>query len=714
MRLRTRLVKLLSLLLVVVSALWGSPLVAAPRPEWAEFGQSRGDRMISAYFAEETARLRDACMANVRSLDDWKANRPMYRQQLLEMLGLDPLPERTDLKAAVTGTTEHDEFVVEKLYFQSRPRLYVTANLYRPKEVKEPLPAILYVCGHGGVKKDGVSYGNKVHYQHHGAWFARHGYVCLVIDSLQLGEIEGIHHGTYRYNMWWWNNRGYTPAGVEAWNCTRAIDYLQSRKEVDPERIGVTGRSGGGVYSWWIASIDERIRAAVPVAGITDLENHVVDGCVEGHCDCMFMVNTYRWDYPLVAAMVAPRPLMIGNTDQDSIFPLDGVVRTNDKVRKVYELCGAGKALGLVITPGPHKDTQELRVPAFHWFNQHLKREDPPIAVAAEAFFQPQDLKVFDKLPDDSINAEIHETFVPVAPDPPVPDSPDQWRKLRDGWRKALLEKSFAGWPDGAEPLDVQQAFAVEREGLRLTAYDFTSQGPVRLRLYLTQPVDLETPKLAVLGVLDEEDWNCFVAMMRCGFEDEIKGEVPSYAEDKLPQPDEALVKGLREMHDSGECVMAFVAPRGVGPTAWNPSEKKQTQIRRRFMLLGQTLDGMRVWDVRRAMQALRSLDSAKDLPLVVQGERHAAGIALYASLFEPNVKRLDLRDLPRTHRDGPILLNVRRYLDVPQAAAMALERSEIVIYQADRDGWQYPADVAHALDWGEDRLKILQPPDTN
>jgi dienelactone hydrolase len=667
--------------------------------------------MISAYFADQTAKLRDACLADVNSIDDWNAKQTVFRKQLLEMLGLDPLPERTDLNVTVTGTTEHEEFVVEKLHYQSRPRLYVTANLYRPKKVEGRLPAVLYVCGHGGVKKDGVSYGNKVHYQHHGAWFARNGYVCLTIDSLQLGEIEGIHHGTYRYDMWWWNNRGYTPAGVEAWNCIRALDYLQSRDDVDPERIGVTGRSGGGVYSWWISSIDERIQAAVPVAGITDLENHVIDGCVEGHCDCMFMVNTYRWDYPLVAALVAPRPLMIANTDQDRIFPLDGVVRTNNKARKVYELCGSGSELGLTITPGPHKDTQELRVPAFHWLNRHLKGEDPPITVVAEPFFSPEELKVFDDLPDDSINADVHETFVPAAPAPPVPGSRSEWQELRDGWRKALVEKSFAGWPEAPGPLDVKEAFAVENEGLCFSAHDFTSQGPVRLRLYLVRPVDLAEPQLAVLGVLDDEDWRSFVATMRCAFEDRIRAE-PSEVYEELPPADEALFDQLRRAQKESPCVMAFVAPRGVGPTAWNQSEKKQTQIRRRFMLLGQTLDGMRVWDVRRAIQALRALDSLEPVPLVVQGERRAAGIALYASLFEPDVERLDLRDLPRTHREGPILLNVRRYLDLPQAAAMAVERSEVVIYQEDQKGWNYPAEIAHVLDLGDDRLSILAPPE--
>ncbi len=107
------------------------------------------------------------------------------------MLGLDPMPSRSPLNPVITGTIETDELIVEKLHFQSLPGLYVTANLYRPAKQDEPLPAILYVCGHGGVKKDGVSLGNKTHYQHHGAWFARNGYVCLTIDTIQLGEIEG-------------------------------------------------------------------------------------------------------------------------------------------------------------------------------------------------------------------------------------------------------------------------------------------------------------------------------------------------------------------------------------------------------------------------------------------------------------------------------------------------------------------------------------------
>ncbi|HUY93405.1 MAG TPA: alpha/beta hydrolase family protein, partial [Pirellulales bacterium] len=231
-------------------------VVAAPSRASAQ-DASPGDQMLAEYFRAETAKLADRCLANIRSLEDWTSKRDEYRRQLAEMLGLDPMPVRTDLKAVVTGKLKNEFFTVEKVQFQSRPHLYVTGDLYLPKNAEKPAPAVLYVCGHGQVKKNGVSYGNKTSYQHHGEWLARNGFVCLTIDTIQLGEIEGLHHGTYREGMWWWNSRGYTPAGVEAWNGIRALDYLQSRPEVDGEKLGVAGRSGGGAYSWWIAALDE-------------------------------------------------------------------------------------------------------------------------------------------------------------------------------------------------------------------------------------------------------------------------------------------------------------------------------------------------------------------------------------------------------------------------------------------------------------------------
>ena len=205
---------------------------------------SRGDLQLADYFRQETAALAERCLADVQTLEDWTSRRVEYRRQLQEMLGLWLMPERTDLQPVITGTLEQDEFKVEKLHFQASPYLYVTANHNLPKKQLKPAPAILYDCGHSRAVTNGVSFGNKTGYQHHGAWFARNGYVCLMIDTLQLGEIEGLHHGTYRERMWWWNARGYTPAGVEAWFGIRALDYHCSRPEVDATAISVAGRIG--------------------------------------------------------------------------------------------------------------------------------------------------------------------------------------------------------------------------------------------------------------------------------------------------------------------------------------------------------------------------------------------------------------------------------------------------------------------------------------
>jgi dienelactone hydrolase len=642
---------------------------SAPKPVPPRAPLSRGDLALTSYFRNETAQLAAGCLAEIRSLADWQSRRAAYRRQLQEMLGLAPWPERADLKAVVTGRLERDDFVVEKLHFQALPRLYVTANLYLPRAVTNRVPAILYACGHSRVVKNGVSFGNKTAYQHHGAWFARNGYACLVLDTLSLGEIQGVHRGTYSERMWWWNARGYTPAGVEAWCCIRALDYLAARPEVDAERMGMTGRSGGGAYTWMVAALDDRVKVAAPVAGITDLHNQVVDGCVERHCDCMFFVNTYRWDFPQLAALLAPRPLLIANSDKDALFPLDGVLRVHEQVRRIYALHGATNHLGLLITEGPHDDTQDLQLPVFRWFNRFLKNEDPLIEMAAKSFFEPEQLKVFDTPPGDQINTTIHETFVPAAVGGSSP------ALQPEALRTALLEQSFNGWPPPDTPLHLAPAVAAEHNGLRLRAWDFTSQHDVRLRLFLLDADAASRPERIALEVLDDDAWRRWLAAMRAGFETELMTEL--MGEPSAPAADPAALAELKNRVQTAGA-LAFVAPRGVGPTAWSGDEKRHTQIRRRFMLLGQTLDGMRVWDIRRAVQALRNALGPEAPAVTLRGRGAMAVNALYATLFEPAVKRLELTRPPASHRIGPDYLNVLKILDIPQALDLARAQAEV------------------------------------
>ena len=176
-------------------------------------------------------------------------------------------------------------------------------------------------------------------------------------------------------------------------------------------------------------------------------------------------------------------------------------------------------------------------------------------------------------------------------------------------------------------------------------------------------------------------------------------------------EPDEAAFEAERKMFANFQWGMAYLAPRGIGPTEWTGSEKAQTQRLRRFYLAGQTLDSMQVWDIRRTIQGLRRIEGLDKTTLWLQAHRDMAANALYASLFEGGIVRLDLHDLPTTHMQGPAYLNVLRHLDLPQAAALAAERARVVLYTADATAWEFPATTAKILAWPEKQWQIRPPP---
>ncbi|GIW84558.1 MAG: hypothetical protein KatS3mg107_0218 [Gemmataceae bacterium] len=715
-------------LLLAFSSCW---LLSALRaqPPGPESGESagtpdpygRGAAMIAEYFRDQVRQIQQKCLADLTTRQEWEKRRPHLRQQFLDMMGLWPLPEKTPLQPVITGRIEADQYIVEKLHFQSLPGLYVTANLYLPKRPApenppEKYPAILYLCGHGNVVQDGVSYGSKVYYQYHPAWFAAHGYICLVIDTLQLGEIQGLHHGTYREKMWWWQARGYTPAGVELWNGMRALDYLESRPEVDRQRIGITGRSGGGAYSWWLAAADERVACAVPVAGIADLQAQVCEGAVPrlasgviaGHCDCMFFINTYRWDFAQVAALIAPRPLLLGNSDNDDIFPVAGYRRLAEKVRKVYALYNAEEKFQLLETRGPHKDTPELRIGINRWMQRWLRNDTTtPVQDDLPLRLPPQKLKVFDRLPEQRRNEKIHESFVPVA-EHTLPDKPDAvaawWQQKRSQWLKQLQEQVFAGWPTEPSPLHAEVVADVRQDGLRLRAIDFTPEPAIRLRLFVLTAAEGPPPQEVIMSVLDESGWHRWCAGLGPEYAAVLQVRPKFRRDDKLYQQNRTVV--LQQ-----KVAFAAIAPRGIGVTRWaEAGSVTDTQIRRRFALLGQTVDGQRVWDVRRALAALQSLEDCRKARLTLQGERTAAGLALYAALFEPTVSSLDLWYLPPSHREEPIFLNVLRVLDAPQALALLAPRPVVLhlAHASDQDHWRWTLQWQKAMGQSFLRVKVV------
>jgi hypothetical protein len=329
-----------------------------------------------------------------------------------------------------------------------------------------------------------------------------------------------------------------------------------------------------------------------------------------------------------------------------------------------------------------------------------LRGDKSPVETVAKALFEPEQLKVFDRLPSEAINARIHETFVQPAPAPAVPESGAQWEDQRNSWLAALREKCFAGWPaeDHEAPTRsrVQLIFDQRVGGVRYCGYDYDSQQGITLQLYLVVPGDIPPADLPAIELhpLDADGWVNFVAALP----GELATKLPSGS---VPTVDPTQnVQMWQAVLSSGHGV-CYVAPRGIGPTAWNADPRKQTHIRRRFMLLGQTLDGMRVWDLRRAIQSLRAIEGLADVPLWIDANGEMAGISLYAALFEPGIKSLTLRDLSKSHRRGPDFLNVLRVLDVPQTVAMVAERSPVRIVQiGDESAWKYPLAVAEKLGW--------------
>lgn len=612
--------------LLRASALGAAALTGGLRPPLRAADPSPADEMIRKYLAAETKRISAKFLDGATTKEEWEKVKPRLKREFLDMLGLDPLPEKTPLKATVTGTLTHGAVTIDNLHYQSKPGLYVTANLYKPKAIAKDakLPAILYVCGHSGRGRDG----NKTAFQDHGMWFASNGYVCLVVDTLQLGEIAGKHHGTYNLNRFWWHSRGYTPAGVECWNGIRGIDYLCSLPYVDAEKIGVTGISGGGATTNWVIAADERVKVAVPVSGVSDLECYVTDQVINGHCDCMFFHNLYQWEWTTALALFAPKPLLFANSDKDGIFPMTGNKRIIERLRKCYALYGAKEKVDEHVSPGGHDYRPDLRLAIFDFFHKHLKGDNAKVEDTKFKAIEGKKLRAFPEdtdIPKDAINATADETFVPVAKvELPTEKNFKEWKaallkQLREKVFRALPEKVPAGeLIEGKTPLDsrLRSEPGIEVPCVELSVEAIQGAGP---------------------------DFTIVVS-------DSGEGDGKGTSIKKYDAPNRG--------------VLYLLEPRGGPKTKWTRKNPPNT-VERSHVLLGQTVDSGRVRDV--AALLARKLSKVR-----LVGGNHAGIIAAYAALFAPEgVEEIVIVDPPTSHRDGPHFLNVMRVLDIPEALGL-------------------------------------------
>ncbi|MES1213057.1 MAG: hypothetical protein ABUL64_00585, partial [Singulisphaera sp.] len=247
----------------------------------------------------------------------------------------------------------------------------------------------------------------------------------------------------------------------------------------------------------------------------------------------------------------------------------------------------------------------------------------------------------------------------PAAVPPMAPRDLPSWQALRQEWLTRLRAESFSAWPQDSGPLDAQETS--DNSGAVATkTIDFTSEPGLRLRITVASGESASATAPVVLHVIGDD---------RQTYVGRSAQEVPS-----------------------GE-IWASFAPRGCDRNWSEENENVRTNFPRRFVLVGTTLDEGRVWDIRCAVTALRaSLSQERRIVLAARGQ--AAGLALYAALFTPEVSELLLDDLPASHRAGPTFINVLRVLDIPQALALALP-IPVSVHTRDAASFAWASEVA-------------------
>jgi len=634
-----------------------------------------GSISLRAYLTHQAMRITDKALADFPDAAALRRSAPARRRQFMEMMGLADLPpqgQRPPLNVTVTGVVKREKYRIEKLYYESIPKLFVVGNLYVPNSLASRAPAVLYVSGHTN--------NQKVDYQSEPRHFAELGFVCLLIETLEGAEMHGDHHGPYRQGAFHWYSRGYTPAGVELLNGIRGLDVLVQRPEVDATRLGVTGVSGGGAYSWSIPAADERVKIASPVCGTGTLASHVADHTIDSHCDCLWWINSGQWDLADLGALIAPRPLLIASSNRDEFFTVASVQAVYGPLKQLYARLGAAENLSQVVAPGAHGYHPPSRAAIYAWFLQHLQGKRVPAESLRESTApaaseeDPLTLQVYENGPPAGRRApSIQESFIKLAV-PPQISGVGELKEHRESVIAGLRRTSFAAFPATPPPLNFHVDHEFEAGNTRTSVFGFTPEEGWNLRGALHHPLSAARPDGVVLGLRSPRE-----GFAREGW---LGGATLEFLR-PLPAP---LAKAIVEL-------------RGTGDTVWGAD--LQWYLRRAAAWTGRTLASMWVYDALRALACVRQLPNvdSRRISLAAQGEM--AVVALYAALLDGNVEALYLADPPATQDvasqpdgggDAIEMLGCLRFTDLPQVAGMLYPAKLIFI-----------GDRPRTYDWAKD-----------
>ncbi len=303
------------------------------------------------------------------------------RDEVLKAIG--GLPERTPLRPQVVGTILRPDYRVDKVIFQSQPNHYVTALLYVPDggQFKPPYPGILIACGHAFEGKGGGAH------QAMGALLALNGMAALVFDPIEQGERQQYTYPGHLAERDWTTTRhtmvgmgslllGRNTARFEIWDGMRAIDYLQSRPEVDPERIGCAGNSGGGTQTGYLMALDDRIRCAAPSCWLTTMSRLLADPGAQDSEQNIFGQLQFGVDDTHWPLMRAPSPVLVCAAAKDSYFAIDGTWETFRYAKRLYTDLGVSERVEILESSSPHGYHLTHREATARWMARWLLGQD--------------------------------------------------------------------------------------------------------------------------------------------------------------------------------------------------------------------------------------------------------------------------------------------------------------------------------------------------
>jgi dienelactone hydrolase len=335
------------------------------------------------YFCNEAFGLiekREAEIATLKTKDDWIKRQKKVRSTLTRIVG--KFPEKTPLNARVTGVLQRDGYRVEKLIYESLPGYYVPAALFIPDNLKGKAPAILNAIGHST-----ASFRRDL-YQHVIINFVKKGFVVLTYD--QIGQGERLQYydettGKSKYPSTTEHSypgaqcfiTGYSPARYFIWDGIRGIDYLLSRSEVDPDRIGMTGLSGGGTSTTFVGAFDDRIVATAPTCFVTNYKSLFKSIGPQDAEQNIYHLLSAGLDHPDFMEVRAPKPTLMVTTTRD-FFSIDGARETFAEAKKAYRAFGDETLLQMTEGDRGHGFIKNNNEAMFAFFQKYLNNPGSP------------------------------------------------------------------------------------------------------------------------------------------------------------------------------------------------------------------------------------------------------------------------------------------------------------------------------------------------